>query len=465
MPRRKAYAEKRPQNRPLRDRDDLRPPRTTDLKTAFAWDNNQHKKPATLAKYRYGYGLAMRNEKAGNLLRSKGFKPPKTYKKNQQGGVMFSMPRDIPRDFGDEDAGWVLRYCFKGGYTKSQLEAVSAMLSYAFQLQTGKAKGNYESVTNQWHHQYADDYAPPTKETKAKISVEPTGLATAFTTEWIPDCGMLFMEWVVGLLFVWDWCVLGMRGGEDIGKIKKSKTHVVRASEGWMSTALPGGRSKLQGKKGTRPWKAYRVCLCKDGIHKPLPEGWDQQLDSKSNPKKVTWTTTCPLNCFQVLRTMLPETDLRTYPGWLPNQNRYDKRNIGEDNICEFGRRWLTLQGGNPDNLRFDNNSGRKALGKWCDEYRIPYHQGFEIHGDLWSTWKKYYQKGLKKDPGFDVREQSEDAATSTVALRRFARAIGRGRTVREDPKDFTQQQTNEMLIAIMRTLGQNAELARILDR
>ena len=471
----KAYAEKRPQCRPLRDRHDVRKPRSKDIRTMWAWDNNRHKKASTMSNYRYGYRLAWKVPEARDLLASKGFKKPKTYPVNQQGGEMFAMPYDIPNDFGEEDAAWVLRHCFDAGLTKAQLQGVSAMLSYAYQLQHGKAKGNYQAVTDQWEHQYEDEYAPPTKECKAKLSVEPAGLATAFTTEWTPDCGMVFMEWVVALLFVWDWCVLGMRSTEDIGKIKatdereyrpgKTEKHVFRPSEGWMSTDLLGGRSKLHGKKGRRTWKAYRVCLCKNGVHKHAPQGWDHRLDSKGNPKTVTWATTCPLNCFQVVRTMLPQGDLKIYPRWLDKQGRYSKANIGEDKLIDLGRKWLDIQGANPDAIRFDNNSGRKALGKWCDEYGIPYRQSFEIHGDLWSTWQKYYQRTLKKDPGFDDREQSEDPATVTTALRRFARAIGRGRTIRDDPKEFTIDQIGQMLAFNLRKNGEGAALAKILDR
>ena len=62
---------------------------------------------------------------------------------------MFSLPREVPRMFDGDDAGMILRYCFKAGQTKSQCEAVRAMLSYAYQLQTGK-EGNYEECKIQW---------------------------------------------------------------------------------------------------------------------------------------------------------------------------------------------------------------------------------------------------------------------------------------------------------------------------
>ena len=123
---------------------------------------------------------------------------------------------------------------------------------------------------------------------------------------------------------------------------------------------------------------------------------------------------------------------------------------------------WLDLQGGNPDGLKFDSNSGRKALGKWCAEFQVPYRKSFEVHGDLWCTWKKHYEPTLKRDPGFLRRTQSNLAEECCAALRTFARGIGRGREVREDPKDLTRF---ERLLALdLRSRGFNAEVAAIMD-
>jgi hypothetical protein len=162
---------------------------------------------------------------------------------------------------------------------------------------------------------------------------------------------------------------------------------------------------------------------------------------------------------------MLPDDDLRTYPKWLPAQKRYSGHNIGPDFFIPMARKWLDLQGANPDKLLFDSNSGRKALGKWCDEFGIKYHESFEIHGDLWRTWKRHYQHGLQKDPCFERRTQSLDPSECCAALRKFARAIGRGRTVREDPKQFDMDQIGKLLCANLRAMGKGAEVASILDK
>ena len=127
-----------------------------------------------MAKYRQGYKLAMSVPKAKQRLLSLGFKPYCGYEWNQQGGKMFSMPKDIPRAFDDEQAGWVCRECYlcrKPKLSKSQMESVRAMLSYAYQLKTGehatvKTKANFPSVRDQFGCQ--NDYAPPKQALKAK---------------------------------------------------------------------------------------------------------------------------------------------------------------------------------------------------------------------------------------------------------------------------------------------------------
>ena len=463
----------RKQNQPYAKRFNIRPPRTKNLRVAIAYDKNRQKKPSTMAKYRYGYNLAWKVKGAREHFQELGFKAPGQWKLNQQGGKMFSMPYDIPKSFGDEDAGWICRECSQSKapkLTKSQMEAVRAMLSYAYQLQTGihptkKIHPNYPSVADQWGCQVGT-YKPPTKETKSTISPEPEGLKTAFTTEWSIQTGMHFLLWIVGLLAAWDWGVLGNRCRADINKIKHSPKHQFVPSEGWMSTELEGGRSKLPGATEPRPWKAYRVCLCPGGKHKSPPKDWGrwENLDVHGNPIETPWTTTCPLACFEIIRDRLPADDRRTYPEWLPKSYRYGARNVKWYNIIDLAKRWIGVQGGNPDNLVFDRNAGRKSLGKLCDEYGIRYEESVEIHGDLYNTWCQYYQTRLRKREIDVPRTQSTNPEIATAPLRRIIRAWGRGKLVREDPKHFDLQTLGQLLAANLRAMGQADTVARILD-
>ena len=449
-------------NRAPRDRPECREPRRASFRTGVAFDKNNLKKTDTLKKYRTGYNTAWEVPAARNHMLKCGFREPGTYdRNNQQGGAMFALPRELPnkKQFSDEDAGMILRYVFKAGSTLSQCEAVRKMLSFAYQLRTGMA-GNFEACKIQWDCQDPELYGEPTQSVLAKIIIEPSGLRVCFTTEWTPEAGMGYLEWNVGLLVVHDWCVLGARSKSDLDKIKQSEDHIVVPSEGWMCTKMVGGRAKLEAKKGIRPWTAYRVCFCPEGKHQGLPAGWRIVIGSNNAP---SWCTTCPLTAFQVVRECLPEADLRTYPN-VKKDGSYAKTNAGKETIIPLGRKWIDVQGGNPDALRFDSNSGRKALGKWCDEFNIPYSWSFEIHGDLWCTWAKYYQNGLRKERAFARRTQSCDPVDCCRALRKFARAIGRGRTVREDPKDYTLNQLGQMFALHLRRQGLGAEVNKILD-
>ena len=45
---------------------------------------------------------------------------------------------------------------------------------------------------------------------------------------------------------------------------------------------------------------------------------------------------------------------------------------------------WMMSQG----LPRFDTNSGRKALAKWCKMLHIPYRQSVHIHGDVQESFQ-----------------------------------------------------------------------------
>ena len=466
-------ATNRPQNKPLRDRKPLRKPRTTNLRTAIAWDKNAQKKPGTLGKYRQGYILAFKVPKARERMLRLGFKAPNTYKWNQQGGVMFAMPKDIPVGLTDEEAGWIVRECYESKrphLTKSNMESVRAMLSFAYQLKTGqhstqKTKANFPSVKDQFGCQTV--YAAAKRSTKAKFSAEPADLKRSWTTEWNAHCQMVYPRWCVAGLINWDWDVNGCRSGKKGGleRIKKSRSHMLIFSQGVMSTEFVGGRPKIPGINKCRSWKCFRICLCPKGIHVPLPPDWEDHLDEDFNPVDPTWTTICPLNMFAVVQGLLRQEERgRTYANWLENQGRFGDRDVGQERLIPLAREWLDCQGGNPDNLLYCSNSGRKSLGKWCAELKIPYSLSHQIHGDLWSTWQKFYQKNLRREPSYSDREQSTNLDEATEALWRFARYIGRGKEAAMDPCQITDAETRLLLVETLRSLGKADVVSRILD-
>ena len=54
--------------------------------------------------------------------------------------------------------------------------------------------------------------------------------------------------------------------------------------------------------------------------------------------------------------------------------------------------------------------------------------ESFHVHGDLYGTWAKNYEFEVAKPHNFKQRTQSRDPAIATVALKRFANFLGRGK-------------------------------------
>ena len=409
-------------------RDGAKPPRRAGFDVQVAFDKNALKSLETMKKYRTGYNYCWSVRRCRSYMKRIGLKEPGTYsKKNQHNGDMFALPNEF--SLSSRQAGTIARHCYKAGSTLSQLENVRKMLSFAYQLTTGAKKGNFKAVNTQWESQDPAYYLDPTQKVKAEVSPEPKNMTVMFKTPFDETKGMPFPLWNVGLLLTHDSFLVGSRSVTDLERVKKSRDHTYAPSQGWMSTVMVGGRAKLERRKGTRDWSVYRVCLCPKGKHVPPPDNWQTLLDKNSNPKEVTWCSTCPLNAFKCIREMLPDGDLRTYPRWVSKQDRYSPDDHGPDAMKKLMLRWIDLQGGNPDGLTYDTNGGRKTLGKMCQTYQVMYHESFELHGDLWCTWCKYYQEKLGRDPLFKRRTQSPDPDVCCAALRKFAKGITDGVT------------------------------------
>ena len=440
-------------------------PRRAGTNTQIAFRRNENKSTHTLAKYRTGYRAAWKVGACRRYMKSIGLKEPGSYNpNNQQGGEMFALPSEVK--LTDAQAKKIMNHCIRAPQlTLGNLRDIKKMLSYAYQLTQNKT-GNYAGVNWAWESLNPETHKPPTKKLMPTVIIKPKGLAKAFTTEYNPHCGMAYPEWCTGLLLTHDQAVCGLRQVVDLNKIRDSKCHVFVPNQGWMATDLVGGRAKLEKSKGVRPWKLFRVCFCPKGDHKALPEDWQDRLDSKGYPAgKVPWCTTCPLNAFQAVRDLLPEDDHRTYPKWNKSSARFHETNsIGERLRLGKFQKWINIQGANPDGLTFHSNGGRKSLGKWCDEFDVPYEDSFEIHGDHWTTWKKHYQPRLRREPEFNRRTQSPNADDCTNALWRFAEGIGRGKSKKKEKEEITPKQRGLMLQTLMRKFGMGDDLKRILD-
>ena len=70
---------------------------------------------------------------------------------------------------------------------------------------------------------------------------------------------------------------------------------------------------------------------------------------------------------------LLSPTTFKTTQTWYSNHG--DPATLAID--------FFEHQGSLPDGQRFDRNAGRRSLAAWLDSTHTPYHEGFEIHGDL----------------------------------------------------------------------------------
>ena len=245
--------------------------------------------------------------------------------------------------------------------------------------------------------------------------------------------------------------------------LQKSRDHQYIPSAGIMSTSMVGGRPKVPG-QDQRDWKVYYVCLCPNAKHQPPPRDWMDHLDEFGNPEEQPqWCTFCPLNMFKCQQDLLPQSQQgRSFPRWLHSSHQFGAKDIGKTSLIPLAQKWVNCQGGNPDGLTFCANSGRKTLGKWCSELRIPYPISFEVHGDLWSTWSKYYQRNLRREYTFD-RDQAPNVDDATQCLWRFARYVGRGKVDSMDPIECNLAQLTQMSMCIMRGMNMQKQLDEIL--
>ena len=359
--------------------------------------------------------------------------PPGSFDKNNaHGGVMWGWPREC--NMTDKKALKVMMLLYESKkVTANQLKNVRKTLSYAYELRGGVCKKNWPSLKGIFQNTFDLTTLP---KGRACHSTKPTKIPTAeqlkraFSKPWDASCGMSLVKWTVAYVCAYDWAVFGCRSQEDMGRIKKSGRHLLNTSERWQATEFVGGRCKLCGdKKGTRQWWVWRVCLCPGQHHISPPRDFGRTIDIRGNPTvEVRWNTSCPIACFEFYTSMLNPMDIRSYPRW-------DERGFwAHDSIespVEFALWWFEAQGEKPyDGGRFSSNAGRKALARWCHKLNVPYKESFEIHGDLFVTWKDHYEEYVPKGE-IEKRGQSKNPDVTTKALGRFAHWLGRGKQVK----------------------------------
>ena len=169
--------------------------------------------------------------------------------------------------------------------------------------------------------------------------------------------------------------------------------------------------------------------------------------DDGTHSRALTWDPSCPLAALEYVFQHQHEEDVpkRCYPLY-HRQTTTGGARLGVKNInspSEAAVKFMEIQG----LPRFDTNSGRKALARWCKFLNVPYELSVHIHGDLFECWNKNYESEVEK-PRVSIRQQSRDPKTATSALRVFSSWLGRGFDPYQQPMSLVERQ-NHMLLSI----------------
>ena len=358
-----------------------------------------------------------------------GVKPMGSYdKSNVHGGLIWGWKQEC--NLTENRVKNILFACIESGQlTMPQLQAIRKSLSYAYQLQKGvdvpskKTLLNFSCVPGLW--KTIDEVKKIGKSTLPEWIPTPEELKTAFRKVWSLEHPWSFVKFCQGCLMTYDCFMVGPRSREDIKRVKESKDHDVRPSEGQMSTGFLGGRCKSEKK---RSWRLFTVCFCPKGKH-VSPGRYDRwSLDVHGNPtSELAWSSTCPLACFEFAQTF-PKAKSRRYAKVNKSGSNYTLNNEGD--VVSFATSWLIAQGVCSKDQPYSHNSGRKSLARLLSRYQIPYEQGFEIHGDKWQNWQESYQKDCPWS-AFECRDQSLNPDVACRALRSIAQNFGLGVAVK----------------------------------
>ena len=402
--------------------------------------------------YRYGYRLMW----VAAAEKMKQLKMPKVGsfdENNGHGGVIWGWKRECT--MSDNKAKQILLACAQSKkLSLPQMQMVRRSMAYAWQLlgKDSEDKDNFPSIKRVWRVVKQQGCPQSLTTTLPTIIPTPDQLKQAFNSTWNPTRKLSFLESVVGRRAAADIFLAGSRSKEDVDRLKKSRVHQVDFAAGWMRTQFKGGRAKLIGqKKGGRDWWMWNVCWCPGGKHQRVNPRAPFCLDAKGNPRtgKAPFEERCILAGFEFSSMFAGDkSKWRRYPNVLKgkrNGGRYGNSNVGP--VVELAIEWLLDQGVGDRDQPFSSNSGRKALAGMLTFLNVIFEEGFEMHGDLPSTWTDHYQPGcIQANPNFRRRKQSTDPGVATRALRRFGQFFGLGATAPVRQLSLLERQ-NDMLL------------------
>jgi len=358
-------------------------------------------------------------------------------------------------------AGNIIEKCYESRkLTYAQMRQVRRSLSYSYYLREGVCSDNWPEVKAQWHSFDMTTLPGPKARRMPTDIPTPHNLKAAATKPWTPASEWSLTWFSTGVIANYDSNWYGLRPNVDIRKVKFAEEHFVNVNEGYGWTEMFEGRAKLPlQKRKTRPWKVFRVCLCPNGKHVPVPD--DIVVDKDGNPfEKPTWHTYCPIAAMEFIRNVQQRDDWQIYPKWFNRAGRYGKgkgSNIAD--VAKFANEWLNLQGVKADEGRhFSRNCGRKSLARWLDHLDIPYTESMPIHGDNEDVWVDHYQDNLATTK-YRVRKQSHDPDICCKALRKFARWCRSDDGAPAKPLNREEK----LSVAILERLGGANEVKKIL--
>ena len=385
---------------------------------------NNVRKSETMGCYRKGVKLMW--AAAPDEMEAAGVKPMGEYDTlNHHGGMIWGWPSECPlKDFTVKK---ILTQCIAGGtLTIDQLRLVRKALSYAYMLVHKQVGKNWPCLDMVWETiGTGEKLAPKKRSTLPQVVARPKELKRAFTRGWHPLHPWSLLKFSAGVVAAYDCLVWGGRAGDkgDISRIKTSRDHHWNLKEGWMWTALDGGRCKLP--KKIREWKIYMVCFCKSKRHQGPPRHLFRNIDRHGNPTvPISYCTTCPLSALQ-LKWQFKKAKGRRYAKALPS-GKFGRQN--DFDVMKLATDWMFAQ--NAITKRLCHNSGRKSLAEWLGHKRVQasYPEGFELHQDLEGNWRIFYEQELPVNPHkFTRRTQSKDPETCLAALRKLQVYFGVG--------------------------------------
>lgn len=437
-------------------------PRRIGLRKRNQWRINENKSIFSMRGYRYGYRLLFELPGVREYARSlKRLPLPNTCdKNNQHNGVMPAMPGEL--FLSGKQAATLLEKAADVPYISwDQLKRISNCLSYLHTLMTGFNGENWDDVSQVWDGLKERNF--PTKHGTMIPEHIPSipAMKKAFNREWHPSCGMPYTLWLTGFLSAWAWAVYGCRSRSDMKSIKTSETHHFSKDQKWACTDFKGGRNKLHEKKaGTRPWSIWYICLCPGGVHRAPPKRFEKCIDPKTgNPTmRPRFCTVCPLNVLEIKRRLMKKgIKFRVFAKYAVKYKSFAVRNHGD--IPAMAIDWFAAQDALDDNKRYDSHAGRRACARWLQEVHAPYHEGFELHGDLYDSWINYQPNCMKSN--FCRRQQSKDPHVATAALRRFAFMLGRGARAEKKGMDLG----TKLMLGLLESNGQALLAEQIVQR